>query len=114
MGDTYSYEEAIYLISSLMRDPGSWTYASKMGMEYPQSRILQALKDIWNLLAAVNTDRKKGKAPKYPEPYKVEDKKDTAKIGTRSVPVKRALEIFKMVNPARGETKRKLSLEKGK
>jgi hypothetical protein len=108
IGDKYSFEEALYLMTALLKDPGTWLFAAKAEWEYPQSRLLTAIKDTWDLQVAINTPKGK-KQIKYPQPFK-NTKTQSTNIAKSSLPVSRAKEVLAFMNSAK--TKKKLTLEK--
>jgi hypothetical protein len=66
VGRTIRYDETVYLISMLMRDPTSWTQASVSKWSHPVSYEWTVLASTYDLLAQVNSKRK----PKpYPRPW---------------------------------------------
>lgn len=115
MGETYSVVEAMYLMISLLKDPGTELCAAKNGWDYPESRELQLLKDTWDLHSAINTA--KGKKPiRYPRAFKLAV--DNAKKLTKGVlPLNTARKVLEFMNPNKTQKsieppKRKLTLDK--
>jgi hypothetical protein len=65
-----TWDEAYDLARGLLADPTSRLAAARAGWKQPLSREAMVLADIWDLLVAVNTDKKKrGQAKPYPRPF---------------------------------------------
>ena len=66
IGVELSWMESIYLVSVLLRDPGSWLTAAKSDWNFPVSREWMVLAHSYDLHAAVNS---KNKPKPYPAPW---------------------------------------------
>jgi hypothetical protein len=98
IGYEVSFLEAIYLTSILLRDTSSWLQAAVGGWDYPVTREWIAITHTYDLLALVNSDKKKPKPKPYPTPYPNGDKN---KIGSSKAKQSNSsvLEKLNQMNP---------------
>ena len=95
IGGTVTLLEAAFLVSVLLRDPGSWLQAAKAGWEYPVTREWIVGAHTYDLLAAVNSG--KGKKPKpYPNPF---PNADQTRRGKTDLPADQAKSVLRKLNP---------------
>ena len=95
IGRAVSYREAALLIAVILRDPESWTQATKAGWTYPVSREWIVASHTYDLLAMANSG--KGKKPKpYPNPF---PNKDTIRTGKTQLPPQEVRKILDWMNP---------------
>ena len=92
IGKTYTWLEAILLVSMLVRETDSWTQAAMAKWDYPVNRNWIVASHTFDLLAAVNSKKK----PKpYPTPWLVEN---TSKIGKRRQDRDKVIELLNRMN----------------
>lgn len=78
MDGTLAWRESWMLLTQLLNDSTSHTFAAVAGWRYPFSPEARALADLYDLTVAANTEKKKRKRAKpYPRPWKT-------RHGTRS------------------------------
>lgn len=66
IGDEVSLLEAVYLVSVLLRDPGTWLASAKADWDYPASREWIVGVHTYDLLSMVNSKKKPNP---YPTPW---------------------------------------------
>jgi hypothetical protein len=80
------------LISILVQNPESWLGAKLVGWKRPASYEWQALADVFDLLALINSKKK----PKpYPRPWK---NPDTQNIGRKGQAREKVLQRLRQMN----------------
>ena len=67
IGHSVSLPEAVLLTHILLQDPSSWLTSSRFDWKYPVSREWIVSAHTWDLLAKVNSGKKKPKP--YPNPF---------------------------------------------
>lgn len=98
IGHSVSYSEAMLLVSMLLRDHSSWLHAAVAGWTNPVSPEFVVLTEVWNLLAAVNSGKKKPKP--YPTPWA---EANTKRLGKTQVSRDEAIRRLNTMNPPQGD-----------
>lgn len=98
IGHSVSYSEAMLLVMMLIRDQSSWTYAALAGWTSPATPEFVVLTEVWNLLAAVNSGKKKPKP--YPTPWA---DANTKRLGKTRVSRDEAIRRLNTMNPPKGD-----------
>lgn len=89
-GDTYTWAEAIHLVSILLKDPTSWLAAEKNKWKHPASYEWMVLADQLDILIAVNSQ--KGKAKRTPRPWQDDGGERIGKVKANQETILRNLE----------------------
>lgn len=88
-----SWHEAWLLTEQLLADPTSHLAAALADWDHPASREALALADVFDLLVAVNTDkRKRSRAGHYPRPFPLGERTRSTKPQVSQAEVRAALE----------------------
>lgn len=97
VGITISWLEAAYLVGMLVRHTDSWTHAVVAEWDYPVSREWVVAAHTFDLLATVNSGKKKPKA--YPAPW---PDSNVNKIGSKKPQnTDRVLSMLEQMNPTK-------------
>jgi hypothetical protein len=87
------WHEAWLLTEQLLTDPTSHLAAALAGWDHPATREALALADVFDLLVAVNTDkRRRSRAERYPRPFPLGERARSTKPQVSQTEVRAALE----------------------